>query len=68
MARGTVFSELTVLLDLKNCLHSHLPVVVSVCETWSVTLREEHRLSAFENRVHLRTECKGEYLNPRGIT
>jgi hypothetical protein len=28
-----------------------LPVVLYGCETWSVTLREEHRLRAFENRV-----------------
>jgi hypothetical protein len=28
-----------------------LPVVFYGCETWSVTLREEHRLRVFENRV-----------------
>jgi hypothetical protein len=28
-----------------------LPVVLYGCETWSVTLREEHRLTVFENRV-----------------
>ena len=28
-----------------------LPVVLYGCETWSVTLREEHRLRGFENRV-----------------
>jgi hypothetical protein len=28
-----------------------LPVVLHGCETWSVTLREEHRLREFENRV-----------------
>jgi hypothetical protein len=28
-----------------------LPVVLYKCETWSVTLREEHRLRVFENRV-----------------
>jgi hypothetical protein len=28
-----------------------LPVVLCGCETWSVTLREEHRLRVFENRV-----------------
>jgi hypothetical protein len=27
-----------------------LPVVLYVCETWSLTLREEHRLRVFENR------------------
>ena len=26
-------------------------VVLYVCETWSLTLREEHRLNVFENRV-----------------
>jgi hypothetical protein len=28
-----------------------LPVVLHVCETWSLTLREEHRLRVFKNRV-----------------
>jgi len=28
-----------------------LPVALYGCETWSVTLREEHRLRVFENRV-----------------
>ena len=28
-----------------------LPVVLYVCETWSLTLREEHRLKVFENKV-----------------
>jgi hypothetical protein len=28
-----------------------LPVVLYGCETWSVTLREEHRLTVSENRV-----------------
>jgi hypothetical protein len=28
-----------------------MPVVVYVCETWFLVLREEHRLSVFENRV-----------------
>jgi hypothetical protein len=28
-----------------------LPVVLYVCETWSLTLREEHRLRVFENRM-----------------
>jgi len=27
-----------------------LPVVLYGCETWSFTLREEHRLRVFENR------------------
>jgi hypothetical protein len=43
-----------------------LPVVLYGCETWSVTLREEHRLRVFENRVlrgmfgPKRDEVKGE--------
>jgi hypothetical protein len=28
-----------------------LPVILYGCETWSLTLKEEHRLSVFENRV-----------------
>jgi hypothetical protein len=28
-----------------------VPVVLYGCETWSLTLREEHRLRMFENRV-----------------
>jgi hypothetical protein len=28
-----------------------LPEVLYGCETWSLTLREEHRLGVFENRV-----------------
>jgi hypothetical protein len=28
-----------------------LPVVLYGCETWSLTLREEHILGVFENRV-----------------
>jgi hypothetical protein len=28
-----------------------LPVVLYGCESWSLTLREEHKLRAFENRV-----------------
>jgi hypothetical protein len=27
-----------------------LPLVLYGCETWSLTLREEHRLRVFENR------------------
>jgi hypothetical protein len=33
-----------------------LPVVLYVCETWSLTLREECRLRVFENRVQRRIE------------
>jgi len=28
-----------------------LPVVMYGCETWSLTLREEHKLRVFKNRV-----------------
>jgi hypothetical protein len=28
-----------------------VPVVLYGCDTWSLTLREEHRLRVFENRV-----------------
>jgi hypothetical protein len=28
-----------------------LPVVLDGCETWSLTLRKEHKLRMFENRV-----------------
>jgi hypothetical protein len=28
-----------------------LPMVLNWCETWSLILREEHRLRVFENRV-----------------
>jgi hypothetical protein len=28
-----------------------LPVILYGCETWALTLREEHRLRMFENKV-----------------
>ena len=28
-----------------------LPVILYGCETWSLTMREEHRLRVFENKV-----------------
>jgi hypothetical protein len=34
----------------KYCSRSYQDVLYW-CETWSLTLREEHRLSVFENRV-----------------
>jgi hypothetical protein len=39
--------------NLKFKIHKTiiLPVVLYGCETWSLTLREEHRLRVFENRV-----------------
>jgi hypothetical protein len=44
-----------------------LPVVLYECETWSLTLREEHRLKVFENRLlrrifgPVRDEVMGEW-------
>jgi hypothetical protein len=44
-----------------------LPFVLCGCETWPFTLREEHRLRVFENRVRRRIfgperdEVKGEW-------
>jgi hypothetical protein len=44
-----------------------LPVVLYGCETWSLILREGHRLRAFENRVlrrifgQKRDEVTGEW-------
>jgi hypothetical protein len=32
-----------------------LPVVLYGCDTWSLTIREEHRLKVFENGVLRRT-------------
>jgi hypothetical protein len=38
-------------LKVKIYITIILPVVLFGCETWSQTLREEHRLRVFENRV-----------------
>jgi len=38
-------------LNIKRYRTIILPVVLYGCETWSLTLREEHRLRVFENRV-----------------
>ena len=45
------FSLLTKNLKIKIYTTIILPVVLYGCETWSLTLREEHRLRVFENRV-----------------
>jgi len=39
--------------NIKTKIHRTiiLPVVLYGCETWSLTLREEHRLRVLENRV-----------------
>jgi hypothetical protein len=47
-------------LDIKIYKIKILPLVIYGCETWSLTLGEEQRLGASENRV-LR-----EYLDLRG--
>ena len=41
------------ILKLKIKIHRNviLPVVLYGCETWPLTLREERRLRAFDNRV-----------------
>ena len=44
-----------------------MPVLLYGCKTWSLTLREEHRLRVFENRVfrrifgHKRDGVTGEW-------
>jgi hypothetical protein len=59
---SSVFSSAVEKLKTKNT-----PVVLYGSETWSLTLKEEHRLRAFENRVLRRTfgpkrvEEKGEW-------
>ena len=42
-------------LKIKICRTIILPVVLYGCETWSLTLRQQHRLRVFENRVLRRT-------------
>ena len=44
-------SLLSKILKIKIYRTIILPVVLCGCETWSLTLREEHRLRVFENRV-----------------
>jgi hypothetical protein len=38
-------------LKIRICKTIILPVVLYGCETWSLTLKKEHRLRVFENRV-----------------
>jgi len=49
------FSLLSKNLKIKIYRNIILPVVLYRCETWSLTLREEHRLRVFQNRVLRRT-------------
>ena len=50
-AESFVFSLLSKNLKIKIYRTITLPIVLYGCETWSLTLREEHRLRVFENRV-----------------
>ena len=38
-------------MKVKTCKTIILPVVLYDCETWSLILREEHRLRVFKNKV-----------------
>ena len=38
-------------LEVKTYKNIILPVVLYGCETWSLALREKHRLRVFENKV-----------------
>ena len=38
-------------INIMICRTIILPVVLRGCETWSLALREEHRLRVSENRV-----------------
>jgi hypothetical protein len=46
-------SSLPLSEKIKNRIYKTiiLPVVLYGCETWSLTIREEHRLRVFQNRV-----------------
>jgi hypothetical protein len=44
-------------LKVKICKTIILPIILYECETWSLILREEHRLRVFENRVLRRIFC-----------
>jgi hypothetical protein len=46
-----VFSSLPKNTKIKVYTTIILPVVLYGCEIWSLTLRDEHRLGVFENRV-----------------
>jgi hypothetical protein len=48
-------------LECEKLVTIILLVVLYGCETWSLTLREEHRLKVFENRM------QREYSYQRGM-
>jgi hypothetical protein len=53
--------------SIEHIQNHNSAVVLYGCETWSLTLREEHRLRVFENRVRrrifesMRDEVTGEW-------
>jgi hypothetical protein len=53
---ATIWSSCLLSRNLKVKIYKTiiLPLVFYGCEMWSVTLREEHRLRVFENRVQRR--------------
>jgi hypothetical protein len=59
-------------VKVKICKTIILPVALYGCDTWSLTLREEHRLSVFENRIlrrifgPKRDEVSGEWSKLHG--
>jgi hypothetical protein len=57
------YRQLSKNLKIRICKTIILPVVLYGCETWSLTLREEHRLRVFENRIFgpKRDEVTGEW-------
>jgi hypothetical protein len=51
VSEPSVFSSAVKSLKIRIYKTIILPVVLYGCETWSLTLREEHRLRVFEKRV-----------------
>jgi hypothetical protein len=50
-------------IKIRICKTIILPVVLHGCETWSLTLQEEHRLRVFEIRVLRRDGVTGGCRN-----
>jgi hypothetical protein len=50
-SQSSVLPLLSGNVKVEICKTVILPVVLYGCETWSLTLREEHRLRVFENGV-----------------
>jgi len=50
-AESFVFQVAIKNLKIKIYRNMTLPVVLNVCETWSLTLRKERKLRVFENMV-----------------